>query len=148
MESTMSTKQTRRALCQLHQRVDALLETGSHCSELAPALQAIAAAIHTQDYYIGLEKELKDAARQERRPLTGPIFSGVVRPDTDPTPAQEYGEFRVAWTCQDGHVASHGAGLGWNEDKATSYCAELKEASGRECWIEHQNPETGEWRRW
>ena len=88
------------------------------------------------------------AANKKGKCVDGPLVVTVLsRTRIAPTPTQQYGEFRVCWNAKD-HVASRGEGLGWNEDKATSYCAELQEASGQENWLEHWDPETREWKRW
>ena len=68
--------------------------------------------------------------------------------------ASEYGEFRVVTEGLGELVWYAGMGEGWNEDQATLRCYKLQEhlaavdAGGSQVWIEHQNPETGEWKRW
>lgn len=66
-----------------------------------------------------------------------------------PSLAQIYGEFRVCWkmSAPHGKVVEIGAGLGWNEGIATAALHELKR-TGREAWVEHQDPTTGEWKKW
>ncbi len=82
------------------------------------------------------------------RSKTRPVIQTNPTPKTEPTPAQKYGEFRVCWYYEGTEITLRiGDGLGWDEETATVCCGELK-SSGREPWVEHQNPETGEWKRW
>jgi hypothetical protein len=74
-----------------------------------------------------------------------------------PSPAAEYGAFRVAWRTHDGALHHGGEGQDWNEDRATAAADKLKAAGFRfwrdrrlsgAAWIEHQDPTTKEWRQW
>jgi hypothetical protein len=65
-----------------------------------------------------------------------------------PNPSERYGAFRVCW-YEKGGTEFHKASVGnWNEGAATDFAAQQEAAGHSPVWIEHQDPDTKEWKRW
>jgi hypothetical protein len=62
--------------------------------------------------------------------------------------ARIYGAFRVCYLTDEGLKVALGENDGLDELAATQYAAAAADERGVEPWVEHQNPETGEWKKW
>lgn len=62
--------------------------------------------------------------------------------------ARIYGAFRVCYLTGDGLKVALGENEGLDEAAATERAAIAADERGVETWLEHQNPETGEWKQW
>lgn len=62
--------------------------------------------------------------------------------------ARKYGAFRVCYLTDDGLKVTIGDNEALDELAATQRGAIVADERGVEAWIEHQNPESGEWRKW
>jgi len=114
---------------------------------------AIGTAIELLTHNGNYSRERHDSLARVRRGTTP-------APAAAKTAAEEYGAFRIAWRAHDGVLHHGGEDQEWNEARATAAADKLTRAGfvfagatgdinqRGAAWIEHQDPETKEWRQW